>query len=80
MCKIRIKPRTLLKLTMSVKEIEEAISQLSPKELSKLTDWLIEYRAKSWDAEIEQDLESGKLDELLDEVDKEYAAGLAIFL
>ncbi len=65
---------------MNVKEIEEAILQLSLKEVSKLTDWLIEYRAKSWDAEIEQDLESGKLDELLDEVDKEYVAGLASFL
>ncbi|APB34754.1 hypothetical protein GlitD10_2420 [Gloeomargarita lithophora Alchichica-D10] len=65
---------------MNVKEIEEAILHLSPKELSKLTDWLVEHRAKSWDAEIEQDLESGKLDKLLDEVDKEYAAGLATFL
>jgi len=65
---------------MSVKQIEEAILQLSLKEVSKLTDWLIEYRAKSWDAEIEQDLEGGKLDELLDEVDKEYVAGLASFL
>lgn len=65
---------------MSVKEIEDAILQLPPKELSKLTDWLIEYRAKSWDAEIELDLDNGSLDELLDEIDKEYEAGLATFL
>ncbi len=65
---------------MSVKEIEEAILQLSPRELSKLTDWLIEYRAKSWDMKIEEDLDNGKLDEILDEVDKEYEAGLATFL
>lgn len=65
---------------MSVKEIEEAILKLPPRELSKLTDWLLEYRAKSWDTEIEEDLDNGKLDKILDEVDKEYEAGLAKFL
>jgi hypothetical protein len=65
---------------MSVKEIEDAILQLPPKELSKLTDWLIEYRAKSRDAEIELDLDNGSLDELLDKIDKDYEAGLATFI
>jgi len=65
---------------MSVKEIEDAILRLSSKELSQLTDWLIGYRAKSWDAEIERDLDSGSLDEFLDKIDKEYEAGLATFL
>lgn len=65
---------------MSVKEIQEAILKLPSTELSKLTNWLLEYRANSWDMEIEEDLNNGKLDEVLDEVEKEYEAGLATFL
>ncbi|WP_293353334.1 MULTISPECIES: hypothetical protein [unclassified Microcoleus] len=62
---------------MSVKELETAIMNLSVKELSELTAWLIEYRQQVWDRQIEDDLEDGRLDALLDEVDAEYEAGLA---
>ena len=62
---------------MSVKELETAIMNLSVKELSELTAWLIEYRQQIWDRQIEDDLEDGRLDTLLDEVDAEYEAGLA---
>lgn len=62
---------------MSVKELETAIMNLSVKELSELTAWLIEYRQQVWDRQIEHDLEDGLLDALLDEVDAEYEAGLA---
>jgi BioD-like phosphotransacetylase family protein len=62
---------------MSIKELEKAIMNLSVKELSELTAWLIEYRQQVWDRQIEEDLEGGRLDALLDEVDGEYEAGLA---
>ena len=62
---------------MSIKELETAIMNLSVKELSELTAWLIEYRQQVWDRQIEDDLEDGRLDGLLDEVDTEYEAGLA---
>jgi len=39
--------------------------------------WLEEYHAQLWDKQIEEDLETGCLDSLLAEVDKEYEAGLA---
>jgi len=61
---------------MSVKEVEIAIAQLSPKELAELMAWLEEYHAQMWDKQIEEDLEAGRLDTLLAEVDKEYEAGL----
>jgi hypothetical protein len=63
--------------TMSVKEIESAISQLSPRELLELISWLEEHHAQVWDKAIEEDLESGSLDRVLAEVDAEYEAGLA---
>ena len=62
---------------MSIKEIESAIQQLSPKEVSELSVWLADHQAGLWDAQIAQDLETGRLDELLDQVDEEYEAGKA---
>ena len=62
---------------MSVREIENAITQLPPDELTELVIWLEKYYAAVWEQQIEQDLEAGRLDDLLAELDKEYAAGLA---
>jgi hypothetical protein len=62
---------------MSVKEIEIAITHLSVQEIAELMEWLKEYHAQLWDKQIENDLETGRLDALLAEVDKEYNAGLA---
>jgi len=61
---------------MSVQEIETAITQLSPKELTVLKAWLDEYHAQVWDRQIEDDLEAGRLDAVLAEVEQEYQAGL----
>ena len=60
---------------MSVQEIETAITQLSHEEFWKLSDWLLEYRNRQWDKQIEEDFNSGRLDALLDEVDAEYEQG-----
>ncbi|MGI8642146.1 MAG: hypothetical protein ACR2MG_19625 [Pyrinomonadaceae bacterium] len=62
---------------MSIKEIETAITQLPAKEVSELMSWLERYHAQIWDKQIANDLEAGRLDSLLAEVDKEYEAGLA---
>jgi hypothetical protein len=62
---------------MSVKEIETAITQLPPQELAELMSWLVEYHARVWDQKLEEDLEAGRLDAVLDEVDREYEEGLA---
>lgn len=64
-------------LFMSVTEIKAAIAELSPEDLGNLITWLEDYHSRAWDSEIESDLESGRLDTVLAEVDKEYEAGLA---
>jgi hypothetical protein len=61
---------------MDVKQIEKAITQLPAKELAELVSWLEDYHAQVWDKRIKDDLESGRLDALLAEVDQEYEAGL----
>lgn len=62
---------------MSVQEIEIAITKLPITDIEALLKWLEEYHEQIWDEQIEQDLETGRLDSLLDEVDKEYEAGLS---
>ncbi len=63
---------------MSVKEIEIAIAQLPSADLVELMAWLENYHAEMWDKQIEEDLEAGRLDALLAEVDKEYDAELGL--
>ncbi len=60
---------------MSVLEIETAMQSLSIEELAKLSDKAVELYHARWDAQIEEDLGSGRLDTLLDELDREYDQG-----
>lgn len=62
---------------MSIRDIETAITHLPPADVAELTSWLVEYHARLWDQQIESDLESGRLDDLLGEVDREIEEGLA---
>ena len=50
--------------TNQLKEIEKAISQLSPKDLSEFRRWFAEFDAEIWDKEFETDVMAGKLDGL----------------
>lgn len=59
---------------MDVKEIETAISQLPRAQVAELADWFDEFRARLWDQQIEHDLNSGKLQSLLDETKKDPSA------
>ena len=45
-------------------------------ELAELVSWLEDYHAQVWDKQIEDDLQGGRLDALLEQVDREYEAGL----
>lgn len=59
----------------TVEEIEKAIGGLPRKDFWKLTDRLIEQREAAWDAQIEADSASGRLDVLWAEAEKEIEAG-----
>ena len=62
---------------IKVEQIKLAVMNLSLPELTAFREWIDEFYAKQWDKQIENDLEAGRLDALLAEVDKEYKAGLA---
>jgi hypothetical protein len=59
----------------TVAEIEKAIEHLPEPEVLILAGWFDEYREKLWDARIEADAQSGKLDFLIEEARRERGKG-----
>jgi hypothetical protein len=60
---------------MSVLELEQSISQLSPEDLSKFAAWFEEYMADEWDKQIERDVAAGKFDKIFTKADEDFEAG-----
>ena len=54
---------------------EQLVEQLSPEELARFRQWFADYDGGAWDAQIEADAQSGKLDALADEALAEHRAG-----
>ena len=61
----------------TVQEIEAAITQLEPKKIHAVADWLQEYREELWDKQIEADAKAGKFDSLIKKAKAGYRAGKA---
>ena len=61
----------------TVEAIEKAVQNLPPPELAKFRSWFTRFDAAAWDAQIEADAASGKLDALAAEALAEYQAGKA---
>jgi hypothetical protein len=59
----------------TVERIEAEILKLSPKELTRLTDWILALDEQALDEQIEQDIAAGKLDFLTQEALAEFEAG-----
>mgnify|MGYP005841308807 CR=1 FL=1 len=51
----------------TVQEIEHAIEQLPRDQFFQIRDWIVERDWEKWDAQIERDSASGKLDFLMSE-------------
>jgi hypothetical protein len=60
-----------------IEEIEEQIQKLSREDFAELREWFLEQDWKAWDAQIEADATSGKLDALVSEAKGEYESGRA---
>ena len=59
----------------AVLELEQAVSQLPPKELARFREWFEEFDAKIWDRQFEEDAKSGKLDRLANPAIADFRAG-----
>lgn len=60
---------------MDLNQIQLAIASLPDAEYKQLTEWITEHDFARWDKQIEQDLESGRLDPLLNELKHEIREG-----
>jgi hypothetical protein len=60
-----------------VEAIEQAVERLSSEEFAAFRLWFAKYDAARWDAEIELDLESGRLNSLAEEALMEFRSGRA---
>ena len=59
-----------------VEEIQVAIESLPQQEYKRLRQWFSDRDWEKWDKQIEEDLESGKLDFLINEALNEKAEGV----
>jgi hypothetical protein len=62
---------------MTVEDLEKAISELNPDELAKFRAWFEAYDAAQFDAKIERDARSGKLDQLAEQALDDFRKGRA---
>lgn len=60
-----------------IEEVEAKVRALEPEELAAFRHWFREFDAELWDAEIEADIEAGKLDDLAEEALAEHRRGLS---
>ena len=60
---------------MSLAEIKTAIEQLSFEQRAELAAWLHGWNDDEWDEQMKRDLASGKLDDVLREVEEDIKAG-----
>jgi len=58
-----------------IEKIQAEIKSLSPEEYAHLRLWFFQRDWEQWDREIEEDVESGKLDFLIEEAFAEKAQG-----
>lgn len=60
---------------MSVQEIESAVANLPPSDLAEFMRWLEEFQADAWDQQIARDVQAGRFDAILQQVDVQAKAG-----
>ena len=59
----------------TVTEIRDAIRKLPPQEAWRLADELREHLDALWDKQFEQDVEAGRLDDMIARTREEHATG-----
>jgi len=61
----------------TIHEIERAVSDLPPEELSRFRAWFFEFDAQIWDEQVESDIVSGRLKALANEARADLRSGRA---
>ncbi len=59
----------------TVKELEKAVTDLSPEQLAEFRAWYEAFDAAMWDKQFEDDVKSGKLDRVAEKAVADYRKG-----
>lgn len=59
----------------TLREIEKAVSGLTPQELAKFRAWFEEFDAAAWDKRFEEDVKAGKLDTIAERAVSDFKKG-----
>jgi hypothetical protein len=59
----------------TVAEISGAVKRLPKKDLARFRKWFAEYDATVWDRQLASDAQTGKLDALIREAQRDHRAG-----
>lgn len=62
---------------MTIYEIEKAVAGLSSNDLARFREWFEEFDAQLWDEEFENDVKSGKLDNIANKAIADFKSGKA---
>ena len=58
-----------------IKTIEDAVRALPSKELAEFRRWFADFDSAAWEAQIAEDISSGKLDSFIAEAQADFASG-----
>lgn len=59
----------------TVREIQKAVTQLPPEDLTAFRLWFAEFDAAVWDRQLETDVAAGRLDQLAEEALQDLRGG-----
>jgi hypothetical protein len=62
---------------ITVKELEKAVTDLPSDKLAEFRAWFESFDAAQWDKQFEEDVRSGKLDQVAEKTIKDYGKGKA---
>lgn len=60
---------------LTIEQIEAAILEIPPDKFHQLLEWFSELDYRRWDEQLEQDVASGKLEDLANEAIADFEAG-----
>ena len=58
-----------------VESLQQQIQELSAEEIAELRAWFLELDWKRWDAQLEDDVRAGRLDDLANRALRDHTAG-----
>lgn len=60
---------------IALQELENEVKNLPKQDFSQFRNWFLDYENNKWDKEIEEDIYSGKLDDIMNNAKKDFQNG-----